>query len=111
MQEPWSEFLLHGFEEGRDGLLIALVENPLAQALCRHKASTMQRAEMSGHGGLRQAAAFELAGANAEFQRMLLRREMRVRILEVVQDLEPCRVGEGLEDFALVHGVHWVNIE
>jgi hypothetical protein len=42
---------------------------------------------------------------------MLLRREMSMRILEVVEDFKPGRMGQSLEYLAFVHGVHRMNIE
>src|ERR1700750_1031949 len=67
-----SEILLQAGEEFRDDVLVALVENPLADALGGHEAGAVQCSEMRGDGGLRQAAALEHAGADAHFERMML---------------------------------------
>src|SRR3954468_15781749 len=58
--------------EGGDGLLVALVENPLADAPRRHEVGRRQRRQMRRDAGLRQAAIVELAGADTHLERMRL---------------------------------------
>jgi len=65
----------------------------------------LQGRQVCRDGGLRQAAApVELAGADADLERMRLGREMPLRLLQPVQHLTAQRVGEGLEDGVEVDG-------
>ncbi|MBB3381724.1 hypothetical protein FHX12_000374 [Rhizobium sp. BK609] len=102
----FSELLLHGCEEFCDELLVALVENPLAEAPGRHQAGTVKRAEVGRDGGLRETAPLKLAGADTKLQRVFLRRKMGFRIFQVVEDFEPGRIGQRLQYLVFVHGTY-----
>src|SRR3546814_5239277 len=75
------------------------------------QAGPLQHGQVRGHGRLRQAAAFELAGADTHFQGMFLGREMLLGLFEPSQDVAAHRVGQCLDDEVDVHeggDVNWV---
>ena len=61
---------------------------------------------MGGNGGLRKPGAQEdLAGAHADFQRVILFGEVAFGRLQPLEDVAAYRMSEGLDDGVDIHGV------
>jgi hypothetical protein len=86
---------VHMFEKRLDDGLVALEENPLTDPFRRDQTRALQRCEMRGHGGLRQATArVDLARAYTVIQREFLVGEMSVRLTQPAKDFAADRVGK-----------------
>lgn len=83
------------FEKGRDGGLVTLVENPLADAPGGDEVGVLQHREMGGDGGLGEAARIvDLAGADAQFVGVILVGEVFGGVFELGEDFAAHRIGE-----------------
>src|SRR3546814_18251062 len=93
-----SERLAEVIDEGADCFFAAAIERPLADTVDLDQASLFERGEVGGDGGLgKPAALFELVGADAHIKRMSLGREVALRFAHPFQEIQPGRVGQGLE--------------
>src|SRR3990167_582726 len=94
------ERLAHVVEERLDGFFIAFEEVPLADLLAADQAGALQGRQVRGDCRLRQPGALvDLAGTYADFQRVILVGEVRLRIFQPMQDVAPYRVGQSLDHF------------
>ena len=92
-------------EERLDGFLVAFIKNPLADAARGDQFGPLQRGQVSRHGRLRQPGTrIDQAGADADVERVLLLREVRVRVLQPAKNLAPYRVDQRLVDRVNVDG-------
>jgi hypothetical protein len=92
------ERLADVFEERLDGLFIAFEEVPLANLLAADQPRALQGGQVRGDCGLRQPGALvDLAGADADFQRVILIGEIDVWVFQPVQDFTSYRMGQRLD--------------